>query len=78
MAVRLLESRFANLTVNDENEPNNVGPVYQKSKVKNNYEPLYQISFGSQATDLDLNYGGDCRPRLYKYSSYQYQPLKSP
>jgi len=34
MAVRLLESRFESLTVNDENEPPaNNGPTYHKSKV---------------------------------------------
>ena len=32
MAIRLLESRFEGLTVTDENEPGNGGPVY-KSKV---------------------------------------------
>ena len=36
MAVRLLESRFESLTVNDENEPPvNNGPIYHKSKVRN-------------------------------------------
>lgn len=34
MAVRLLESRFETLTVNDENEPPaNNGSTYHKSKV---------------------------------------------
>ena len=33
MAIRLLESRLEQLSVNDENEPVNGGAVYQKSKV---------------------------------------------
>lgn len=35
MAIRMLESRFDSLTVNDENEApaGNGGPVYNKSKV---------------------------------------------
>ena len=33
MTVRMLESRLETLTVNDENEPQNGGPIYSKSKV---------------------------------------------
>lgn len=40
MAIRAIESRLEQLSVNDENEPSNGGILYQKSKVSTiNQEP---------------------------------------
>lgn len=33
MAIRTIESRFERMSVNDENEPANGGPIYVKAKV---------------------------------------------
>ena len=34
MAVRMIESHFERMSVNDENEPTNGGKLYQKSKAR--------------------------------------------
>ncbi|KAL9002813.1 MAG: hypothetical protein Q9188_004275 [Gyalolechia gomerana] len=63
MAIRTIESRFERMSVNDENEPTNSGPIY--TKPKNSFSTAVPISGLGQGTQLTSNPN---RSNLLKYA----------
>ncbi|KAI4174329.1 MAG: hypothetical protein LQ343_002468 [Gyalolechia ehrenbergii] len=53
MAIRTIESRFERMSVNDENEPTNSGPIY--TKPKNSLSTALPLSGLGQGTQLTSN-----------------------